>query len=45
MKIKCPVGKDGTSIQKQLFPWLTGKKGGIGTAEKEAYGNSENNQN
>ena len=37
--------KDGTSVQKKLFPWLTKRRGGIGAAEKEVYGNSENNQN
>ena len=39
------VGKDGTLVQKQLFPWLTRRRRGIGAAEKEVYGNSENNQN
>jgi hypothetical protein len=37
--------KDGTLVQKQLFPWLTRRRGGSGAAEKEVYGNSENNQN
>jgi len=39
------AGKDGTLVQKQLFPWLTRRRGGIGAAEKEVYGNSENNHN
>jgi hypothetical protein len=39
------VRKDGTLVQKQLFPWLTRRRRGIGAAEKEVYGNSENNQN
>ena len=29
-------------VQKQLLPWLTRRKGGIGAVEKEVYGNSEN---
>jgi hypothetical protein len=37
------VRKDGTWVQKQLFPWLTRRRG-IGAAEKEVYGHSENNQ-
>ncbi len=33
-------GKNGTLVQTQLFPCLTRRRGGIGAAEKEVYGNS-----
>jgi hypothetical protein len=37
--------KKGLLVQKQLFPWLTRRRGGIGGDQKEAHGNPENNQN
>jgi len=36
------LGKEGTLVQKQLLPSLIGRRDGIGVAEKEVYGNSEN---
>jgi len=38
-------GKEGRLVQKQLFLRLTKRRVEIGAAEKEVYGNSEDNQN